>query len=68
MIGLIIYLVGSVMAYRKMKRAWLNDIGDINPWSRVVACFSSALISWLGFLIAVMLDPEQPSVKPPKWL
>jgi len=68
MIGLIIYLVGFVMAYRRMKRAWLNDIGDINPWSRVVACFLAALMSWFGFLIAVMLDTEPSSIKPPKWL
>ena len=68
MIGLIIYLVGFVMAYRRMKRTWLNDIVDYNPWNRVFVCFLAALISWIGFIMAVAIDPKTPSIKPPKWL
>jgi hypothetical protein len=68
MIGPIIYFTGSILAYRRMKRAWLNDIGDLNPWNRVAVSFLAAFISWLGFIIAYSLDPKSPSIKPPKWL
>lgn len=68
MIGLIIYLTGFIMAYRRMRRAWLNEFKDHNPWARVFVSFLAATISWIGFIMAVVIDPESPSIKPPKWL
>lgn len=65
MIGLIIYLVGSVLAYRRMRKTWISNFDDEASWGRVGSCFLASIISWLGFLLAVVLDDD---VKPPKWL
>ena len=68
MILSIIYYLGSILAYRRMRRAWLNEFKDHNPWARVFVSFLAAIISWIGFIMAVVIDPEPPSIKPPKWL
>ena len=68
MIGPIIYFIGSILAYRRMRRAWLNEFEDQNPWTRVFVSFLAAIISWIGFIMAVIMDPEPCSIKPPKWL
>lgn len=69
MIVPIIYFIGSILAYRKMRRAWINhQFKDDNPWEKVIVSFVVAIISWVGFIMACGLDPKAPSIKPPKWL
>lgn len=68
MIAWIIYFTGSILAYRRMRRAWLNEFKDDNPWGSVFVSFLAAIISWIGFIIAVVIDPEPPSIKFTKWL
>ena len=64
MIGSIIYLIGSGVAYWRMRKTWFNEkLGD--DWGRVVCCFICALMSWVGVLLALGLDPK---AKAPKWL
>jgi hypothetical protein len=64
MIGLLIYLVGSVLAYRRMRKTWFNKhLGD--DWLRICVCLYCALVSWVGVFVAFALDNK---VKPPKWL
>lgn len=65
MIGLIIYLVGGVFAYRRQRKTWIRQHGDEASWLRVWTCFLAGAISWFGFVLAMALDD---SIKPPKWL
>jgi len=68
MITLMILLTGSVLAYRRMRRTWIRKFGDSPDWGRVAVCIGSFLLSWLGVLIAVMLDDSTEFPKPPKWM
>jgi hypothetical protein len=39
MIGLLIYLVGSVLAYRRMRKTWNREHGDKASWGSRVGMF-----------------------------
>jgi len=70
MILFTIYITGIIPAYRRMKRTWINEMGDYEPWIRVFVCFLAGFgLSWIGYFFAYIQDPKRTKLSdPPKWL
>lgn len=67
MIGLVIYLIGAVAAYRRTKSSYINSFRK-DDWTRVIFGIGFGLASWIGYFMVYALDPIKSSSKPPKWL
>lgn len=66
MIGLIIYLVGFVLAYVLCKR--IRNRQNENEWNDVFWTIVTSLLSWITFISFLILDFKLNNKKPPKWL
>lgn len=67
MIGLVIYLTGAVVAFRRTKKMYINQFKE-DDWDRVFFGVAFGMASWFGYFIVCILDPTKPDSKPPKWL
>ena len=68
MMGLIIYIIGVVIAYVMHKQTVRSKFDD--NWSDVILNFMVSLLSFVTILGIILLHGDKMfrNVKPPKWL